>query len=89
MQKHVNLVDLVKSFPINNFLQNSDEKKIGVDTEENESSKVCSFGSILDEKSENGSMSNLSTKVGEGPAARLRPHRPTGGVRCPPQHFCG
>ena len=63
MQKHVNLVDLVKSFPTNIFLQNflsifcillvfsfllvflfvflpTSFTKFGVDTEENEPSKV-------------------------------------------------
>ena len=38
VQKHVNLVDLVKSFPKNVFA------KFGVDTAENEPHKVWSFG---------------------------------------------
>ena len=42
VQKHVNLVDLVKSFPAtsNEYLL----AKFGVDAEENEPCKVCSFG---------------------------------------------
>ena len=55
MQKHVNLVDLVKSFPPNIFLQNlaSIQKR----------TSLIKFDD-LDEKSEKGSISNLSTKVG-------------------------
>ena len=44
VQKHAHLVDLVKSFPT---IANSNEyliAKFGVDTEENEPCKVCSFG---------------------------------------------
>ena len=54
MQKHVNLVDLVKSFPTNIFLQNlaSIQKR----------TSPVKFAH-LDEKSEKGSISNLSTKV--------------------------
>ena len=54
MQKHVNLVDLVKSFPTNIFLQNlaSIQKRTGP-------IKIAH----LAEKSENGSISNLSTKA--------------------------
>ena len=55
MQKHVNLVDLVKSFLSMSLFLNllfetdsySNEyllAKFGVDTEENEPHKVCSFG---------------------------------------------
>ena len=53
MQKHGNLVDLVKSFPTNIFLQNfaSIQKR----------TSPLKF-SHLAEKSENGSISNLSTK---------------------------
>ena len=56
MQKHVNLVDLVKSFPTNIFLQNlaSIQKR----------TSPIKFAH-LDEKSEKGSISNLSTKVDE------------------------
>ena len=42
MQKHVNLVDLVKSFPTNIFFakfgvdKKGEKKQFGVDTEENE-----------------------------------------------------
>ena len=70
MQKHVNLVDLVKSFPTNIYLQNlaSIQKR----------TSPIKFAHLA-EKSENGSISNLSTKlrtpgVEEGVAAleRLR-----------------
>ena len=56
MQKHVNLVDLVKSFPTNIYLQNlaSIQKRTSP-------VKFAHFA----EKSENGSVSNLSTKVGQ------------------------
>ena len=58
MQKHVNLVDLVKSFPTNIFLQHfaSIQKR----------TSLIKFDH-LDEKSEQGSISNLS---------RLRAHFP-------------
>ena len=54
MQKHVNLVDLVKSFPTNMFLQNlaSIQKR----------TSPIKFAHSA-EKSEKGSISNLSTKV--------------------------
>ena len=54
MQKHVNLVDLVKSFPANIFLQNlaSIQKR----------TSHLKFAHLA-EKSEGGSISNLSTKV--------------------------
>ena len=54
MQKHVHLVDLVKSFPTNIFLQNlaSIQKR----------TSPIKFDH-LDEKSEKGVISNLSTKV--------------------------
>ena len=54
MQKHVNLVDLVKSFPTNIYLQNlaSIQKR----------TSPVKFAHLA-EKSENGSISNLSTKV--------------------------
>ena len=53
MQKHVNLVDLVKSFPTSIFLQNlaSIQKR----------TSPIKFAHLA-EKSENGSMSNFSTK---------------------------
>ena len=53
MQKHVNLVDLVKSFPTNIFLQNlaSMQKR----------TSPIKFAHLA-EKSENDSISNLSTK---------------------------
>ena len=54
MQKHVNLVDLVKSFPTNIYLQNlaSIQKR----------TSPIKFAHLA-EKSANGSVSNLSTKV--------------------------
>ena len=54
MQKHVNLVDLVKSFPTNIYLQNlaSIQKR----------TSPLKFAN-LSEKSEKGSISNLSTKA--------------------------
>ena len=54
MQKHVNLVDLVKSFPTNIFLQNlaSIQKR----------TSPVKFAHLA-EKSGKGSISNLSTKV--------------------------
>ena len=53
MQKHVNLVDLVKSFPTNIFLQNlaSIQKR----------TSPIKFAHVAEE-SEKGSTSNLSTK---------------------------
>ena len=59
MQKHVNLVDLVKSFPTNIYLQNlaSIQKR----------TSPVKFAHLA-EKSGKGSISNLSTKV----EARLR-----------------
>ena len=54
MQKHANLVDLVKSFPTNIFLQNlaSIQKR----------TSPIKFDHLA-EKSEKGSVSNLSTKT--------------------------
>ena len=54
MQKHVNLVDLVKSFPTNIYLQNlaSIQKR----------TSPIKFAHLA-EKSEKGSISNLSTKA--------------------------
>ena len=54
MQKHVNLVDLVKSFPTNIYLQNlaSIQKR----------TSSVKFAHLV-EKSGEGSISNLSTKV--------------------------
>ena len=59
MQKHVNLVDLFKSFPTNIFLQNlaSIQKR----------TSPIKFAHLA-EKSEKGSTSNLSTKVQNAPA---------------------
>ena len=60
MQKHVNLVDLIKSFPTNIYLQNlaSMQKR----------TSPLNFAHLA-EKSEKGSISNLSTKP---PAAERR-----------------
>ena len=60
MQKHVNLVDLVKSFPTNIYLQNlaSIQKR----------TSPLKFAHLA-EKSGKGSISNLSTKVGAGRGA--------------------
>ena len=57
MQKHVNLVDLVKSFPTNVFLQNlaSIQKR----------TSPVKFAHLA-EKSDKGSISNLSTKAATG-----------------------
>ena len=65
MQKHVNLVDLVKSFPTNIFLQNlaSIQKR----------TSPIQFAHLA-EKSEKSSISNLSTKAqarGGGRATHL------------------
>ena len=67
MQKHVNLVDLVKSFPTNIFLQNLASIQ--------QRTNPIKFA-YLAEKSEKGSTSNLSTKVpgdelGHPPEGRL------------------
>ena len=65
MQKHVNLVDLVKSFPMNILLQNLASIQ--------QRTSLIKFAHLA-EKSEYGSISNLSTKV-HGAA----PLRATGG----------
>ena len=71
MQKHVNLVDLVKSFPTNIFLQNlaSIQKR----------TSPVKFAHLA-EKSGKGSISNLSTKVADhaepdaaAPMVRVQP----------------
>ena len=54
MQKHVDLVDLVKSFPTNIYLQNL------ASIQQRMSPRKFAH---LAEKSDNGSVSNLSTKV--------------------------
>ena len=65
MQKHVNLVDLVKSFPTNIFLQNlaSIQKR----------TSPVKFAHMA-EKSEKGSISNLSIKVLDDQRGRLVRH---------------
>ena len=65
MQKHVNLVDLVKSFPTNIYLQNlaSIQKR----------TSPVKFAHLA-EKSGKGSISNVSTK-GQTPRARRRQAR--------------
>ena len=64
MQKHVNLVDLVKNFPTNIYLQNlaSIQKR----------TSPVKFAHLA-EKSGEGSISNLSTKA----AARRAPAKGT------------
>ena len=57
MQKHVNLVDLVKSFPTNIFLQNLASKQ--------KRASPIKFDHLA-EKSVYGSISNLSTKERAG-----------------------
>ena len=71
MQKHVNLVDIVKSFPTNIFLQNlaSIEKR----------TSPLKFDHLA-EKSDRGSISNLSTKMSTG-VEYLRDPRRTSGAR--------
>ena len=66
MQKHVNLVDLVKSFPTNIFLQNlaSIQKR----------TSPIKFAHLA-EKSEKGSISNLSTKARTATAGPKSPSR--------------
>ena len=54
MQKHVNLVDLVKSFPTNIYLQNLESMQ--------KRTSPIKFAHLA-EKSGNGSISNLSTKA--------------------------
>jgi hypothetical protein len=54
VQKHVNLVDLVKSFPTNIYLQKSASIQ--------PRTSPIKFAHLV-EKSEKGSISNLSTKV--------------------------
>ena len=62
MQKHANLVDLVKSFPTNIYLQNlaSIQKR----------TSPVKFAHLA-EKSGKGSISNLSTKRGTAPSAQM------------------
>ena len=88
MQKHVNLVDLVKSFPTNIYLQNvaSIQKR----------TSPLKFAHLA-EKSENGSISNLSTKVRTAresgddttrTSARSTPRRSSSTCRaCRPRRF--
>ena len=84
MQKHVNLVNLVKSFPTNIFLQNlASIQKI---------TSPVKFAHLA-EKSEKGSMSNLSTKVQRGVRSkgsqqcvvRTSAHRGFHGAAAPPR----
>ena len=67
MQKHVNLVDLVKSFPTHILLQNlaSIQKR----------TSPIKFAHLA-EKSENDSISNLSTKARAARARAARAGRP-------------
>ena len=61
MQKHVNLVDLVKSFPTSIFLQNLASIQ--------KTTSPIKFAHLA-EKSGKCSMSNLSTKAAPGASAR-------------------
>ena len=72
MQKHANLVDLVKSFPTNIYLQNlaSIQKR----------TSPVKFAHLA-EKSEKGSISNLSTKL----HAARSPSRPPGSAGAAPR----
>ena len=74
MQKHVNLVDLVKSFPTNIYLQNlaSIQKR----------TSPVKFAHLA-EKSGKGSISNLSTK------AKIPARGPTAPQRQPPLEVHG
>ena len=79
MQKHVNLVDLVKSFPTNIYLQNlaSIQKR----------TSPVKFAQ-LDEKSGKGSISNLSTKVLDaGPVNRSTVRNPGAVVTSRIRHY--
>ena len=74
MQKHVNLVDLVKSFPTNIFLQKfaSIQKRTG----------PIKFAHLA-EKTEFGSISILSTKrCAAGPANRISSRRCAWPAQC-------
>ena len=77
VQKHVHLVDLVKSFPTNIFLQNlaSIQKR----------TNPIKF-THLAEKSEKGSISNLSTKARFAPGAPITSAaaHPAAHILCPP-----
>ena len=77
MQKHVNLVDLVKSFPTNIFLQNlaSIQKR----------TSPIKFAHLA-EKSANGSISNLSTKSSTRPEAGRASRRVSAPRRRSPDH---
>ena len=55
MQKHVNLVDLVKSFPTNIYLQNLASIQ--------PRTSPIKFAHLAEKSEKNGSISNLSTKV--------------------------
>ena len=73
MQKHVNLVDLVKSFPTNIFLQNLASMQ--------QRTSLIKFDHLA-EKSEQDSIANLSTKGGAaGSRRRPWPSRPRGSTR--------
>ena len=83
MQKHVNLVDIIKSFSTNIFVQNlaSIQKR----------TSPTKFAHLA-EKSEKGSISNLSTKVdasAPGALADLRAARVLVGVHVEDEDFAG
>ena len=77
MQKHVNLVDLVKSFPTNIYLQNlaSIQKR----------TSPVKFAHLA-EKSGKGSISNLSTKVETYAEALEEVPRRAGQLACNAAH---
>ena len=78
MQKHVNLVDLVKNFPTNIFLQN-------LTSIQKRTSPTSIRFAPLAEKSEEGSISNLPTKRRTGaPGSAPRRGRRTRGRPGPP-----
>ena len=76
MQKHVNIVDLVKSFPTNIYLQN-------VASIQKRTSPV-KFAHLA-EKPEKGSTSNLSTKARTRGSRRRSASRPPGGSSTGPR----
>ena len=80
MQKHVNLVDLVKSFPTNIYLQNlaSIQKR----------TSPVKFAHLAEE-SDNGSVPNLSTKVLAAAAAAGKADQQLRAFSVPYRPLCG
>ena len=79
MQKHANLVDLVKSFPTNIYLQNlaSIQKR----------TSPVKFAHLA-EKSGKGSISNLSTKASARPRTAWSRSNPGRGERPQAERSC-